>query len=333
MDKTQLEAFQDTIDRFIAVIQRLDTTKPSDYFIPIFSPQKEIGPEDPFPPEFYIAANFVNPARQVEIFNFTYLGEIKKLLYSVKKSMNRYELLASTFYLRCFLETLSYYLWKVDEVVLICEELMGADVNDTQTFTEEKQLRIFKAIKKLTRIRQPTSINYQALFENKDFTADLKVKKENNKTNHLKLLNKKIPNLEQLYDVLCEILHPNAVPSITVGMQGGLIDKQGNLSTRFIKFDYDEEKQSRLYFEVMFGKQISPRALDFLNTSEKLLTKKHKQLAETHLKCLKYCKSFARYYLKTYTDLNDPRYHDGLICPCGSKKEFKKCCGKLIQYH
>ena len=60
--------------------------------------------------------------------------------------MERYELLASTFYFRCFLETLSYYLWKVDEVVLICEELMGADVDDTQTLTEEKQLRIFNAI-------------------------------------------------------------------------------------------------------------------------------------------------------------------------------------------
>lgn len=333
MDKTQLEALENTIDSFIATVQRFNNTKPSIYFIPIHSPLEEIGPEDPYPPEFYIAANFVNPARQVEIFNFTYLNEIKKLLLSVKKSMDRYELLASTFYLRCFLETLSYYLWKVDEVVLICEELIGADVDDTQTLTEEKQLRIFNAINKLTCIRYPISINYTALFEGKDFKANLKEKKERNKTSHLKVLNKDIPNLEQLYDVLCEILHPNAIPSILAGMPSGLIDEQGKPSNRFITFDYDEERQSRLYFDLMFEGQISPRALDFLNISKKLLIKKQKQLAETHAKCLKYCKSFARYYLNTYTDLNDPRYHDGLICPCGSKKEFKKCCGELIQYH
>ena len=329
-NKTQLGDLQSTIDSFIATVQRFNDTKPSIYFVPINSPQEEIGQEDPYPPEFYIATNLLNPARQVEIFNFTYLNEIKKLLLSVKKSMDMYELLASTFCLRCFLETFSYYLWKVDEVILICEELMGADVDDTQTLTEEK---LHDVINKLTRIRQPKSINYKTLFEDKDFTADLKEKKEKNKTNHLKVLNKKIPKLEQLYDVLCEILHPNSVPSLSVGMPGGLIDEQGTPSTRFITYDYDEERQSRLYFDVMFGGQISPRALDFLNTSKKLLIKKHKQLAETHSKCLKCCKSFARNYLNTYTDLNDPRYHDGLICPCGSKKEFKKCCGKLIQYH
>ena len=122
-------------------------------------------------------------------------------------------------------------------------------------------------------------------------------------------------------------------PSTTAGMPSGLIDKQGNHSVRFIAYDYDEERQSRRYFEDIFGIYISPRAIDFLNSSKKLLTEKHKKLAETQTKCLKFCQLIARLYLNTYTDLKDPRYHDGLICLCGSKKEFKKCCGEIIQYN
>ena len=178
MGKTQLELFHHTIDGFIAAIERFNSTTPSIYFLPIRNPGQEIGPEDPYLPEFYIAANFVNPARQAEIFNFTYLSEIKNLLLSFKKSMDRYELLASSFHLRCFLETLSYYLWKVDDVVAICEGVMGADADDTQGLTVEKQQQIFNAIDKLERIRFPSSINYKTLFEGKDFKADLKRNKE-----------------------------------------------------------------------------------------------------------------------------------------------------------
>ena len=59
MGKTQLELFHHTIDGFIAAIERFNSTTPSIYFLPIRNPGQEIGPEDPYLPEFYIAANFV----------------------------------------------------------------------------------------------------------------------------------------------------------------------------------------------------------------------------------------------------------------------------------
>ena len=328
--KSRMNSLDKSIENFLASTKRFNRSKPSIYFLPISRPFVEIGPEDPYPPEFYVATNLLNPARQVEIFNFTYLTEIRKLLLLLRKSMRGYELLASAFYLRCFLETLSFYLAQIDEIIIICEKIVVSNITDYGKLTEDEQRELLQANYELQSIRIPTTIDYHKFRISEDFTKNFEVKnRADNVHKHLKKIDREIAMLHPLYSLLSEILHPNAVPSLFAGVYAGLGE---GASPRVVRFDYDEEGQTKLYFDHIFVGMILPRTIEFLNISKKLLIKKNHKLLDAQSKCLKQCKSLARSFLKNYTNLDDPRYHAGFICPCGSNKEFKKCCGRIVSY-
>ena len=146
----------------------------------------------------------------------------------------------------------------------------------------------------------------------------LKTKKSFRIGKFLKKLEKRIHSLPNLYSGCSEIIHPNAIPSLTAAEILGS-DDNDKPSIRVMRFATDRKRMSEIYFDVFFMSLVGATGVNFLRDTNPILKEKIIGLKRVEAKAMKKLRPLGRRYLNmSLNHLDLDCFGDQLLCPCGS---------------
>ena len=186
-----------------------------------------------------------------------------------------------------------------------------------------------KTINGLNKLMYPTSVDWEKAVNTNQH--DVGIKADNRAFQigkALKKMPKKVPTQVKIYDFCSEIIHPNAWPSLIAGEGAGLMSADGKPIGRVTIFHTGYQTRQKKSFDAFFLLLVGSASNEYFKVLGVSLKGSINLLEQAEIKMLKMLRPVGRKYLNiALNHLNLGCFEDQLLCPCGSNKTYKKCCG------
>ncbi len=302
---------------------------PSPYFRPIPDPSKEVDRDDPYPSDFYYFCNFISIPRQVEIARYSYFANIVDVLAKLLAAIHEKSVTDTALHFRYFIEVTAAFVVRADKIFNLCESFLEIPVEKRDAQKQEFLNEVGKTIHDLNKLIFPTSVDWQKAVDTTKGDDGIQADKRPFPIGKLlKKMQKKAPTQIKIYDFCSEIIHPNAWPSMVAGEGAGLMSAEGKPIGRVTIFHTDRQTRYKKYFDSFFLLLAGSASIEYFKDLGLSLKESLNLLEQAEIKTLKMLRPVGRKHLNiSLNHLDLDCFEDQLLCPCGSNKTYKKCCG------
>ena len=277
---------------------------------------------------FLACCNYLHAPRLVELFRYSYFKEMSDLLGSLLDilSEERHDLVFFCFSIRRLLELIAYLCRSVGEVEKTAERLKHFQGIAPSLITDpptRPDIRIFDEVcSSLNRIRMPTTLDWSILHSgDMSKSVERQANRAESIMKSLKALDNRVPATHAIYSICSEFVHPNSMVSLRTwgGALGPVPDHK-----QWITINSEELNSQWFSYACLL---LHQRFSEFAIGARRTLSEDWTMLKRIEKDLMKICRPIARAGFKKYVDSSDTEF-DGLGCPCGSKRTFRKCCGR-----
>lgn len=289
---------------------------------------------------FLSCANFLYIPRQVELLRFSCLSELaslsRTLIDCLHSSQN--DFVYFCFSTRRLLELTAFLHKATIDVAGLESKLDGVKNLNPSAITNadfEGDLEVFETLSRaLFRIRVPTTLDWSRVADESQLAGSVErhAERPSNILKSVQLLNERIPSAHPVYSICSEVLHPNSMVYMSKWIMRSMEEtyqvapKRGwhGIFGGFQEGTGNSDELNAVWFEVILSLLI-PRVKRFQQDVMILIREDVQALISIERRLMRICRPISRACFKKYVDPSHSNF-EGLCCPCGSEKDFRKCC-------
>lgn len=267
--------------------------------------------------DFMMVCGWLHDVRSIDVYRYVYLSELSGEVDGLLEALISRDDVAIASHLRRVIEVAAVFSSQIPELRIVVDKILELD--------EDELLAAPKIADVWSRERVDWEVFYtsaEASFETSNTTRGIFA--------YLKPFGKAVPGIEGIYDACSSYIHPSNRVMLRYRDPAKAFSRYGKLGAAVNV--YTDRKITREVFALSFvlgaihGGGLANRLNPLLPTMIDQITLAITQLSSLRKLLLKIHRPIARRLFRQQRFRDDPGLAN-LPCPCGSGKDFCRCCG------